>query len=456
MSSVRSRRDLLRAVGLLVSALLVGAGCGHDERPGRPPDVVLVLLDTLRPDHLELYGYARNTAPFLAELGARGLVFERALSTSGWTPPATASLVTGLYPERHGVVSGVAADEKVAELVKRGAPTAIPIVKLPTEYPTLAERFHAAGYATYGVVANVHINAVAGHARGFDRFEQHRDADARQLAEVLAGVLAGADDERPRFVYLHLMDTHQPYHERAPWYAPRPGPLGNHEAAYDSGISFADDALRGMYERFGWADHTVVCVVSDHGEGFGEGGLVGHGPSLSWVVNRCVMLFSGAGVEPGRVHATVSLVDVVPTLLELAGLPPPEGLDGRSLLPLADPDGRTAAEAEAAERPTFAHRRHRPPILHRFLWSVVLGRWKLIHDEVETRSWLYDIDADPHEEHDVSATSPAVVAQLSELRRVQASRGVAGGGGQVELQLDAGLLEDLRALGYAGDGDADR
>jgi arylsulfatase A-like enzyme len=415
--------------------------------------VVLVLVDTLRPDHLELFGYPVDTAPFIAQLGARGLVFDRALSTSGWTPPATASVVTGLYPERHGVVSGIAADDHVAELVKRGESTAIPIVRLPTEYPTLAERFHAAGYATYGVVANVHINPVAGHARGFDRFELHRDADARQLAEVLAGFLAGAEDHRPRFVYLHLMDVHPPYRERSSRYAPRPGALGKREAAYDGAISFADEALRDMYERFGWAERTVLCVVSDHGEGFGEGGLVGHGPSLSWVVNRCVMMFAGTGVAPGRVQATVSLVDVAPTLLELAGQPPPEGLDGRSLLPLADPSRRAAAEAEAVARPTFAHRRHRPPILHRVLWSVALGRWKLIHDEVDGRSRLYDMDADPHEEHDVSATSPTVVSQLTELRRVQASRGVAGGGGEVELQPDAELLEHLRALGYAGDDD---
>jgi len=438
---------------LLVLALFATWGCEPSEDTARQPDVVLVLLDTLRPDHLELLGYEHETAPFLTELGTSGAVFERAFSTSAWTPPATASLVTGLYPERHGVVHGFEIDADVMEQIEQGLVASVPVVPLPSQHPTLAERFREAGYATFGVATNVHVNEYVGYGRGFDRFELQRDADAGQAAELLAGFLAEAADDRPRFVSLHLNDVHRPYHKRAPWYAPRSGRLGNLVAAYDSEISFVDSQLRAMHDRFGWAENTLLCVVSDHGEGFGESGLVGHGPSLSWVVNRCLMIFSGQGVPPGRIEANVSLVDVTPTLLELAGLSPATGLDGISLVPLLDSQRRAAAEATSATRPLFAQRRHRRKTRDRFLWSVVQGRWKLVHDELGNTTTLYDMAADAAEQHDLFDSEPAKVSDLRALHQAHASGTVAPSDGPTDVELDAELLSHLQALGYAGNDD---
>lgn len=440
---------------LTLLLLLLLPTCGGDSAED-PPDVVLILLDTLRPDHLEVYGYDQATAPWLAALGDRGAVFERAHSTSAWTPPATASLMTGLYPERHGVVHGFELDKAARQRLEAGLATDVPVVTLPSDAPTLAERFAAAGYATVGVATNIHVNPLVGHDRGFDRFLLERDADAGRVAELLTGLLDELPREGPRFVSLHLNDVHRPYHRREPWYAPREETLADQAAAYDSEIAFADEQLASLARTLGWDEDTLVCVASDHGEGFGEGGVVGHGPSLSWVLNRCVLLMAGPGVPAVRVHANASLVDVVPTLLELAGLPPPEDLDGQSLVPLLDPERRAAAEARAAERPLFAHRRHRPAVGQRFLWSVVLGPWKLIHDEADGSTRLYDVRSDPREEQDLAAREPALVARLMALRQEHAAAATRTEGATTEdqqVRLDAALYDHLRALGYAGDDD---
>jgi arylsulfatase A-like enzyme len=444
---------------LLLAAILVSAGCEPSAGNASPPDVVLIVLDTLRPDHLELFGYDVETAPFLSELGERGAVFERAFSTSAWTPPATASLITGLYPQRHGVVNGFELEGSAVQQIEQGGVASVSVSPLPASHATLAERFSRAGYTTIGVTTNVHINEIVGHDRGFDRFTLERYADAARVAELLTESLAEAPEDRPRFLYLHLMDVHKPFHEREPWYSEysahsqRSGRLGKLVTAYDSEISFADAQLRDMYERFGWAENTVLCVVSDHGEGFGEGGLVGHGPSLSWVVNRCLLLLSGSGVARMRVESNVSLVDVVPTLLELTGQVAPADLDGRSLLPLLDPTQRPVAEAGSAERALFAHRRHRRQLKGSFLWSVVQGRWKLVHDEFSGVSQLFDMAVDPFEEFDLSEAQPERLLQLRALHETHVSGAAAAGQAEQQVDIDAEMYAHLQALGYAGDDD---
>ena len=140
----------MRALGLaLLTAGL--AACGAPEPPARKPNVVLVVIDTLRPDHLGFGGYTRETAPFLAGLAAEGTVFERAFSTSSWTAPSTASIFTGLYPPRHGVVKGFFAHFHGAQEDGLGEPQALDLVGLPREYPTLPELFQAEGYRTFAL-----------------------------------------------------------------------------------------------------------------------------------------------------------------------------------------------------------------------------------------------------------------------------------------------------------------
>src|SRR5262245_5124877 len=309
--------------------LFLAAACSGDAP--RRPNVVLILIDTLRPDHLELCGYERATAPWIAEVGARGAVFPRAYSSSAWTPPATASVFTGLYPTGHGVVHGFETDAWVKKQVEQGQPVEITVASMPEDHATLPERLQQAGYRTWGFATNPHITASFGFDRGFDIFHNNssRSADA-VVDRVLERRAELVQDDRPYFLYLHLNDVHKPYHKREPWYAPGTDERTEEIAQYDSSVSFVDAELRRLAEGLGWGPETVVCLISDHGEGFNEHGFYGHGSSLHTELNRVLMVFAGPDIAPGLVDANASLVDVAPTLLELCGLPH-AGMDGESL-----------------------------------------------------------------------------------------------------------------------------
>lgn len=427
--------------GALALTLVLGCRGAADERP----DVVLILLDTLRPDHLEAYGYPESTSPFLDELADRAAVFDKAFSTSGWTPPATASALTGLFPTSHGVVHGFETNERIQRELDAGRAPTIPLVTLPRDTATLAEAFRDAGYRTWGATTNVHISPPIGFDRGFERFEHARDADSDWALEVVDGWASDwAEARSPKFLYLHLNDVHKPYDAREPWYVPAEEGLADERARYDSEIRHVDENLRRLAERLRWDEDTLVCVISDHGEAFGEHGLVGHGPSLNFSVNRVCFLLAGPGVPAGRHDANVSLVDVLPTLLELAGLAPPTDLDGRSLLPLL--------RGEAwSERTLFGHRRKRGAELEQFLWSAVRGRWKLMVDPTTGEVRLYDHVADPEEERDLAAEHPDVVADLTAQREAFLASRVRSTGESIEVGVDPELLQHLQDVGYAGD-----
>jgi len=429
------------ARGALALCFLLGCRGAVDDRP----NVVLVLLDTLRPDHLEAYGYAHPTSPYLNELGQRAAVFEKAFSTSGWTPPATASALTGLFPTNHGVVHGFETNERVQRDLDAGRAPTIPLVALPRDSRTLAEAFRAAGYRTYGATTNVHISEPIGFDRGFDHFEHARDADSDWVREVAGAWEDSWNDGRaPSFLYLHLNDVHRPYDPREPWYTPAEGAVEDDLARYDSEIRHVDENLRELARRFHWEKNTVVCVISDHGEAFGEHGLVGHGPSLNFSVNRVCFLLAGPGVPAGRHATNVSLVDVYPTLLELSGQAPPPTLDGRSLLSLVRGE-------PWSERTLFGHRRKRGNELEQFLWSAVRGRWKLIVDPTTDEVRLYDHVADPEELSDVAAEHPDVVAELTAARLAFLENRAGRANELVDVGVDSSLLEHLRDMGYAGE-----
>jgi arylsulfatase A-like enzyme len=294
---VKPGRRMLRGVAIAALALSCEA-CERKVAPfvGVPPDgpnVVVIVIDTLRPDHLGFLGYARETAPFLSELASRSQVFTEAVSTSSWTAPSTASLFTGLHPLRHGVVMGV-----LAHGVRAGNQVEpLALNRLPSKVPTLPELFHDAGYRTYGLAANPNIGDDIGFARGFDRFElmkkQHADPEKDEGGAVLPGKVRWAsareiheqlsewrpemtERDGPFFLYLHFNDIHEPNYAHSAWYR-EPRRRGREvRAAYDSEIGYVDDVLRGIYEELGLSKNSIVAVLSDHGEAFGEHGRRGH------------------------------------------------------------------------------------------------------------------------------------------------------------------------------------
>jgi arylsulfatase len=352
--------DRARAVPVLAHPTVVAPG------RRRPPSIVLVSLDTLRADHLELYGYERATAPALAAWAKRrATVFERVVAPSGWTLPSHFSLFTGLAAYRHPAnYNSIALDESAYEL--------------------LAESLWRAGYRTVAVTGGGFVHPVYGFATGFERYrywagETGRESELEANLERALRTLESAGD-RPLFFFFHTYEIHAPNPLRGPFAGaaeagagglsvnsannpPRAeeGFLGTHHLvldgpdgtrrklqaserqlaidAYDAAIRFTDERLARLLERMERNDRlsdAVVAIVSDHGEFLGEEGRGGHAGIAAENLFVPLLLATGRARTPERVSTQVGLIDLHATLVELAGLAPDPALDARSLAPLLE------------------------------------------------------------------------------------------------------------------------
>ena len=411
-------------------------------------NVVLVVIDTLRADRLPFHGCYEVDAPTLSALARDGVVFENAWSTSSWTAPATASIFTGLYPDRHGVRTGLYLYENLAE---RGR--ASRLNRLPPAVTTLPELFRALGYRTFGIADNPNVCERMGFERGFDRFHTAGYEGAEAVNAKLAEWVAELERSEPWFLYLHYMDPHAPYHERAPWYeepADGASELERDLEAYDSEISYVDAALGEALAALPEVDAALVVVTADHGEEFGDHGGREHSPKLYGELTRVplvVRLPSGVERARERVTTDASIVDVVSTLCGLLGVSAPELTEGVDLSPaLLD---RTAT---SPERPIFSMRVREVPGRELERWSALDGGSRLIRSRPGDRAELYDVTVDRAEQNDLRQERRSEVRRLEELltefraRPLEVERSFAPPA--VTSDEDAALLE---RLGYTGD-----
>lgn len=428
--------------------LLIATACGAPPdrpgpapRPGRDTNVVLVLIDTLRADHLPCYGHSRDTAPFLSKLAAGGAVFENAFSSSSWTAPATASLFTSLYPPQHGVVTGLIATRRL----QKKDPT-VEVNRLPERLTTLGETMKQAGYRTFAVSNNANIRGELGFAQGFDRFRYFHSAQAGapQVTAAVKEWLPELKRGGRYFLYLHFIDPHAPYDEHAPWYVPGRTRKDRRLAAYDSEIRFVDEHIRELSEALGWEKDTLLVVLADHGEEFREHGRDWHGNTLYAEVLRIPLIVHlPAFVPPQRVADNVSIVDVLPTLREFLGLPPDRAHEGVSLL------GRLRGRP-LPKRPLFAH-------LYRQagLWgskdelrvrALILDEWKYLDGTLGEE--LFDMRADPGESVNRLADAGPVADSLRRRLADMAGGMSSSAAERVSLPLDPQTQDELRTLGY--------
>jgi len=378
-SPLSDRATRLPRLALLLLLVPGFAACAKEPRP----DVLLVVVDTLRADRLSSYGYPRPTTPFLDRLASEGALFEDVTAQFSWTVPSMVSMFTGRY---------------LTDLTEAVGP----------DQQTLAESFQRAGYVTLGASANLLLQEDTGLLAGFDAFDANPEDDleqSRSLSELAASVMREAEDrvaldapsgERPPlFLYLHVFEPHDPYQrypqasrefldlDPAPlspegWHAeqlrpyrelaPEDDPLWASHLAwirrardrYDQELRSVDEQLNQFVESLrarGLLDNAVIAVVSDHGEGLWD-----HQPA-EWIRERALespqslerlprelfyqkhgaiqfqevlatpMLLWGAGVRAGvRIETPVENIDLAPTLLELADIPSLAGLHGRSLV----------------------------------------------------------------------------------------------------------------------------
>ncbi len=433
-----------------------------------PRDLVFVfVLDALRADHLSQYGYERDTSPGLDALAEVGTVFERAYAPSSYTTSSTASLFTGKAPLRHGAS-------------RQGA-------KLRGLHETFAEVLSGAGYVARGISFNPVVADSTGFTQGFADFVEREPGSPFNLYpdvhQGLERMLAWLDEhpDESQLLYFQVMNTHGPYlvpkdaADTLLGRPPRPdfqyyrSPMGEilgggiaHRAdvtpeyvasgieRYDTAIRYTTDQLGAFFAELqtrGLFDDALIVVTSDHGDEFFEHGGFSHGYSLYEEVVHVPLLVKLPGQrEARRVSSRVTLMDVLPTLAEAAGVAPPDDLDGRSLLAAARGEADRANEADSALtfRVDFA-----PRLIG---GGIAVGKHKLIAIEENYEGArqvlrLYDLEADPRERDDLAAREPELTKQLlSRLAEESHDQlATAPPRGEVVKDLDR---ERLRALGY--------
>ena len=419
----------MRRAPTLLSLALIGLplwSCTSDTPPpSRRPDVVLVTIDTLRADHA-----TAPVMPSLAALAARGLRFTAARTVAPLTLPAHTSVMTGLYPPRHGVrLNG-----------GRG---------LSPGVPTLAQIFRTAGYDTAAFIGAFVLDRRFGLAEGFAHYDDRIDRDASAMDKLEAErrgslVVDGAIEwvtrrerppDRPLFLWVHLYDPHAPY-------APPPS-AGVSSDPYRGEVEYADQQLgrllavlrsRGCGDgggRGGGRPDCVVVVVSDHGESLGDHGEPGHGMLLYESAMRIPFVIAGPGVGRGERHDPVSLVDVAPTVLARAGLAPLEGVDGHDLLAGPPPaDRQVYGETEYPRLAGWAP-----------LATLANARWKLVDAPAPE---LYDLAGDVSESSNQAAAHPSVVAGMRQSVISLRARSVPASSTVVTAEAE----RRLRTLGY--------
>ncbi|HEU5182241.1 MAG TPA: sulfatase [Candidatus Polarisedimenticolia bacterium] len=386
-------------------ALLSLAGCRS--KADKRPDLILILVDTLRADHLHAYGYPRETSPALDALAARGVLFEQAISAAPWTLPSSMSILTGRLPSHH-------------RLENDG-------LKLSAGIPTLPEVLRGSGYATAAVVSHIYVGRPFGFDRGFDRFEDFGlsqgyrfEASLEPHASAVTDAalrLAQEAGDKPLFLLAHYFDPHWDYDPPAPYAerfaTPYSGSISGKYSSFseyarpDKDLSEADlQHLRDLYdgeiaytdaeigrlldslERVRGNRARVVTLVADHGEEFKEHRSLGHGRNLYDEVVRVPLIVADSrAAQPRKIGAQVSSVDLMPTLCVLAEVPPPRGVDGTSLAPLL---AGQSAPARAAVSETIRFDAYRK--------SYRLPDAKLIVSLENNGRELYSLAQDPGEQ----------------------------------------------------------
>jgi arylsulfatase A-like enzyme len=437
-------------IAALVGAMALSGMLAGCERPPTPPrNLVLVSIDTLRADHLGTYGYHRDTSPALDRLAARSTVFLDAVAQAPNTLASHMTLFTSIY----------------YSALSRG-----PHGRLPDGVETLATLLRSHGFATWGFADGGLMRRTFGFDRGFDHYEDERTG----IADILARVERWLDTHAvsPFFLFVHCYDVHAPYDPPPPYdtlfeegpytgdFEPTvlniqavgrwqrritPADLAHAVARYDGGIRYTDTQIGGFLERLerrGLFDSSAIVVLSDHGEEFQEHGSMGHWQSYFRPNLHVPLIVFAPGRPARRVAGPVELADVLPTLLELLGLPAHPGALGRSLVPLLD--GREARSEATAYAEPF-----QPNLPGR---TVITPRHQLLHHRGTGAGRLFDLVQDPQQRRNVAPEHPDVVARLRETlqereRRIEEVRRRVGTGAG-PAAVDATTRQQLEALGY--------
>lgn len=463
---------------LLFFVVFVLFGCKHKEgrvsEEGVRPDIVLISIDSLRADHLGCYGYRRQTSPVIDRIASEGVSFENAFSTTSWTLPAHGALFTGLYDSAHGVVT-----------TKQ---------RLSEAHLTLAEVLLEEGYQTAGFYGGPYLHPAFGLDQGFETYQScmtelpddaedenvrknlrkhsrrsHVDITGPRTVEKFSSWL-GTVSEKPLFAFLHMWDVHYDYippekyiemfdpeykgkidssnfmqnDQINPFMSKRD--MEHIIALYDGEIRFTDDMIGnilGVLQSHGRLNNTLIVIFSDHGDEFFEHGGKGHQRTLYDELIKIPLIFYWPGHFPeGKtIKQQAQIVDIMPTILDLVGIPLTRAVQGRSLV-----DNLSGSKMSA--RPTFCELLVNKPYQRVIRTSNI----KILVNE-RTGQWVYfDLLKDPGERRPITRMNKEVHRNLEELEKIvkesHSLRKRFIGENEQQSELNKDIEQRLRSLGY--------
>jgi arylsulfatase A-like enzyme len=465
----RKDEQMIKYKKILISAFLIfllniHPWCIATTQAKAPHGIILISLDTLRADHLSIYGYHRNTSPFIDAFAKESIVFENAVVQSTWTLPSHMSIMTSLYPAFHGVKK---ADERLAD-----------------DHLTLAELLQGGGYRTAAFTDGGWMRAVFGFDQGFDIYDDRGGG----IAHILPRVKKWIDENKsePFFLFIHCYDIHSPYNPPPPYtnifhdftyhghLTPSRETLGlaamnklkvndddlrHFIALYDGGIRYTDKKIGEFLlylQNSGLEDQSLIIITSDHGEAFKE-----HNSFLHWQLyyrpNLCVPLIMRIPNYPKkeiRIKELVQSIDLLPTILEIAGLPDHSKAQGESLLSLTKrhrnffftlqqvfhlfKKDSVISFAEALSLPFFQEYENNI--------SIITGGYQMIYHLKSHSTQLFNLKVDPLAQRDIARDhddiTERLLSQFNEVYSVTPSHK------PLPITLDEQTREQLEALGY--------
>jgi choline-sulfatase len=484
-----TRRQLLKSGlygGLAAAALapsLAPFGCSKRYQSKRP-NIIFILIDTLRADRTGLYGYSRDITPAIDTVAAKAVTFDRVIAQSSWTQPSVASLFCSRYPGVHKVLS-----LKLAQAMRRGRAERMSVFS--PSFTTLAEVLRENGYETAGFIANFLMSSYYGFDQGFDlyadmpyRNQQVGDISGDVLNKEAITWLQRRKTRKPFFLYMHYMDVHGPYYSRPEFHEPlfaqvekmptkhklskkqkeALGYLATKQAApiitkynkladylefwsafYDAGVREVDQHIAELIadlKDMDLLDDSYVIITADHGEELQEHGYWSHGYSLHHTELHVPLIMHRPGVLPAgkRIKEMVRLIDIMPTLLDELGIPAESGMQGRSFKEII------AEDSPAQSVPAFSEAVKKTPQKK----SLYLGNWKLIATPGAKTHEFYNIADDPLEQKNIYTQYPTRVRELAGLLTEQMTQNHQLGlkTDTKEIPLTTEQYERLKSLGY--------
>jgi len=456
--TVRPKQVVALASAVAVAALIAGivwfasGSPPTGRRGGGLPNIVLITLDTTRADHMSCYGYLRKTTPRIDELAGESLLYTRCLSTSSWTLPTHASLLTGRFPTSHGAMYDANGPVELTGALpgEWSAYRVTPLSDRVESLPTLLKRL---GYVTGAVVGGPWLKKPFGLNQGFDYYDDDDivDVNGRPAEQINRRALPWIDRvaDRPFLLFLNYFDPHDPYQPPKDFRFRFLDPskiVGGAKATpyelmafYDAEIYYADHFVGRLVDHLkkrGLYDETWIILTADHGELFGEHGLRGHGLTLyeEELHVPLIMKYPKRWARHGRSSDPIQLTDLLPIILDRLGLPFPPDIQG------AVPGRRTY--------PVFAEVNPLPAISDRGDFRALYhGNVKYVWNS-RGRHMLFDLSADPREERNLYAAElDKAMTMRTAMDELLASLPRPGGVGS-PTRLDRSTLDVLRGLGY--------